>query len=139
MKVITRRPDGSVRVQTINNEPDMCQQQYKDQCDINKIWEKYEKTGVITHLARSQGRYADLGDPKDLAEAIQLQEKAQAAFDTLPAEVRAAANHDKVNFLKMLKDPKYDDLLFDYGVKDPKFRKIQNDKKEQQVPEKPKP
>ena len=63
MKHVEKLPSGRVRVCTINNEPDLAQQQYKDKCDVNNIMKKYEQTGEITHFAASQGRYANLGEP----------------------------------------------------------------------------
>lgn len=112
------RSNGTLRVCTINDDVDMAQQQYKDSCDVNKIMEKYEKTGQITHLAKTQGRYANLGEPQDLMEAIIIKERADKAFETLPAKIKAMANHDPVQFIKMLQDPQYDDVLQEYGVKD---------------------
>jgi len=119
MQKITIRPNGTIRVQTINNEPDMAQQQYKDSTDVNTIMNKYEKTGVVTHLAKSQGYFKELGEPEDLLDAKMRLIKAERAFDALPAEIRAQCDHNPANFLTMLKDPTKKELLTQYGILDP--------------------
>lgn len=116
MKKIERLPSGRVRVCTINNEPDMAQQQYKDSCDVNNIMKKYEQTGVITHLKAQQGHYADLGAPEDLLDAQMRVIRAQDAFMSLPAELRAKCDHDPSKFLKMLQDGSNDAELRKLGI-----------------------
>ena len=49
MKVIEKRKNGSIRVYTVNNEPSMTDQQFKDDCDVNSIVNKFTKTGHLTH------------------------------------------------------------------------------------------
>ena len=61
MKVIEKRKNGSIRVYTVNNEPSMTDQQFKDDCDVNFIVNKFTKTGHLTHLAKFQGMYAKEG------------------------------------------------------------------------------
>ena len=38
----------------------MTDQQFKDDCDVNFIVDKFTKTGHLTHLAKFQGMYADV-------------------------------------------------------------------------------
>lgn len=116
----TIRENGSLRIRTINKEPDMAQQQYKDSTDVNTIMKRYEQTGEITHLAAAQGRYAELGEPQDLMDAKMRVIRAEQAFMTLPAELRAKCNHDPSQFLKMLEDGSNDEQLIKLGVKKPK-------------------
>ena len=72
MKVIEKRKNGSIRVYTVNNEPSMTDQQFKDDCDVNFNVNKFTKTGHLTHLAKFQGMYADVSAIPDLAEAMQM-------------------------------------------------------------------
>lgn len=120
MKKIETLKSGRVRVSTINSEPDMAQQQYKESCDVNNIMKKYEQTGIVTHLAAGQGRYADLGDPVDLMDAKMRVIRAESAFMALPADLRAKCGHDPANFLKMLKDGSNDAELIKLGIIHPK-------------------
>lgn len=109
MKKITNQ-NGRIRVQTINEEPTRTQQHYKDQCDVNNIIAKYKKTGVITHLARSQGVYADVSQITDYQTSLQKVMDAQNAFSTLPSELRLRFNNDPQQLLAFLQDPKnYDE------------------------------
>lgn len=116
MKKVEKLPSGRVRVCTINEEPDLAQQQYKDACDVNVIMKKYEQTGVITHLKAQQGHYADLGAPADLLDAQMRVIRAQEAFMSLPAGLRAKCDHDASKFLKMLEDGSNDAELIKLGI-----------------------
>jgi len=111
---------GRVRVRTINDEPDKAQQQYKDSTDVNNIMKKYEQTGQITHINAAQGRYVELGEPTDLMDAKMRVIRAEQAFMTLPAELRAKCGHEPANFLKMLADGSNDAELIKLGIKLPK-------------------
>ena len=104
MKVIELRSNGTKRVYTVNNEPSMTDQQFKDDCDVNFIVDKFTKTGHLTHLAKFQGMYADVSEIPDLAEAIQTVTIAQTAFDALPAELRSRFGNSPVNMVEFIND-----------------------------------
>lgn len=124
IKIITRRPNGNVRVQTINDEPTMTQQQFKDQVDVNNIIAKFKKTGQITHLNASKGVYADLTQVGDYQSAMDKVVKAQEAFLTLPADLRKKFGNDPENFLKFVDDPKNDAEAVELGIKIKKEEKV---------------
>lgn len=116
MQKIERRANGTIRVCTVNEEPDMAQQQFKDECDVNRVIARFEKTGQITHLAKMEGRYVGLGESTDLMTALNRVRKAEEAFMSLPAELRAKCDHDPARFLDMINDPSKHEMLSDYGV-----------------------
>jgi len=120
MQIIEKRENGTIRVSTLNLEPDMAQQQFKDECDINEIIAKAERTGQITHLNSNPGRYAELGEAKDLLDAKLRVIRAETAFMALPANVRARFGHDPVQMLEFLKDPKNDEEGIKLGIIKPK-------------------
>lgn len=113
MQERTIRPNGSVRIRTINNEPTLTQQQFKEQVDVNNIIAKYKKTGEITHLARKQGVFTDVSEITDYHDSLQKVMDAQSAFQKLPSHLRNRFENDPQNLLTFLQDPKN----YDEGVK----------------------
>lgn len=101
-----KRNNGSLRVATINNDPSMTQQQFKDECDINNIIKKYSSTGQITHLARSQGVYADLSKIQDYQHSLNQVLEAEQAFGTLPAVIRERFQNNPAELVKFVSNPK---------------------------------
>lgn len=87
-----------------NTLPNMAQQQFRDETDINKIMKKYHATGMITHLARNPGRYADLSTIKDYAQSLQTVIDAQGAFNILPSEIRNRFQNDPNQLLAFIAD-----------------------------------
>jgi len=106
-KLITTRPNGRKRVQTVNNEPSRTQQQYKDECDVNNIMAQYKKTGSITHLRnQAEGVYMDLTTvPTDYAAALAVVNNANEAFEAMPAKVREKLKHNPAELISWLKNP----------------------------------
>ena len=41
-------------------------QEFRDECDINVLMERYEKSGVISHMNKATPQYLDLGDASHL-------------------------------------------------------------------------
>lgn len=119
-QLINSRPDGSVRVQTINEEPSLAQQQFKDQCDINHIMEKYSETGTITHLNPRTGVYADVSQFGDLRESFEKIQKADELFMQLPAKVRSKFENDPLKFVDWCSDPKNLDEAVSLGLAEKK-------------------
>lgn len=120
MKEIIVLPTGQKKVRTINKEPSLTQQHHKDECDINNILKKYKRTGQITHLARSQGVYADLSTSKDYFEAVLTVQNAQKAFDTLPSETRKRFGHNPAQLLDFINNDKNYDECVKMGLIDKK-------------------
>jgi len=105
-KIMIKRPDGSVRVASVNEEPSKTQQQFKDECDVNNIVKKYETTGEWLHLTRRQGVYADVSEIKDYHQSLDKVQRANDAFMALPAEMRLRFQNDPGRLLEFLADPK---------------------------------
>jgi hypothetical protein len=80
-------------------------QAFKDQCDINKILKKAQKSGTISHLLKyPEPVYGDF-DGVDLLEAHRLIDKAQTIFDDLPSEIRREFDGDALKFAGFASDP----------------------------------
>lgn len=104
------------RVATKNTEPSRTDQQYKKECDVNEIVKKFKRTGQVTHLAKSQGHYADVSEYPDLLRAFEVARIAEDAFSALPAHIRKRFG-TKENYVQFLEDPRNDEEAVKLGLK----------------------
>lgn len=105
--------DGRVVVETVNDEPSLTQQQFKDECDVNNILKRYQTTGEISHLAKTRGVYADFSSVEDYHTSLNKINNAEEAFFQLPAEIRDRFANDPAKLLEFVKNEKN----YDEGVK----------------------
>lgn len=105
-----------VRVQSVNALPDRTKQSFKDQCDIHQIIDRYDRTGLITHLNSAQAHYGDVSGLNDYQDVLDRIKEAEAVFDKLPAKTREAFNNSAAEFLDAANDPDKRDLLRDHGL-----------------------
>jgi phage internal scaffolding protein len=112
MKEIIKNEDGVViKVRTINNEPSMTRQEFKDELDRNNIINKYIPYNQLPD-PRNQV-YADLSDLPDFLEAAQTVAKAEQAFASLPSNLRTRFQNDPTKLLAFVQDKSN----YDEGVK----------------------
>lgn len=104
--------NGQIHVETVNQEPTLAQQQFKDECDINNIMKRYADTGQLTHLRNQTGVFADFSEIPDYQGSLNRVLDAQNAFMQLPAEVRTRFRNDPGYLIDFLQDPNnYDEAL----------------------------
>jgi phage internal scaffolding protein len=96
--------------------PGLAQQHFKDECDVNRILAKYQKTGLIDHVNHFQGDYADLSAVPDFQESLNAVLDAQAAFDTLPSMIRKQFDNDPAAFLDFVHNPDNKDEMVKMGL-----------------------
>lgn len=97
--------------------PSLTHQSFKEECDINRIMKKWEKTGIIEHRNNFEGRYADFTViPNDYHEAMNSVVEAQNMFMTLPASVRKRFANDPGEFLEFVTDPNNQDEVVKLGL-----------------------
>lgn len=93
------------------------QQDHKDQCDINLIIPKYQKSGVITHVADFEAQYGEfLGI--DFKQANDLVIGAKNKFNELPSEVRSYFKNDPGKLLEFMENPDNRDKAIELGLID---------------------
>ena len=83
---------------TPNGEPSMTQQQFKEECDVNVILARFQKTGVIDHVAKFAPVYGE-HTGTDYAEAMNIIANAKTMFSELPAATREHFHNDPGEFL----------------------------------------
>lgn len=118
MKIKSKRPDGSIRIFKVTKEGEKSpvQQQFEEQSNINNIMKKYHATGMITHLNRKQGQYADMTQVKDYATSLQTVIDAQNAFMTLDSSIRKRFQNNPQELINFLKNPKNKDEAIALGI-----------------------
>lgn len=112
--------DGRPRFETvIGDEPSMARQEFADECDINGIMAKYEKTGMLP-VNGAQASYVDFtAVPSDLQEAMRVMMDADAAFMSLPASVRKEFENDALRFVEYAQDGANLEQLRQWGLAEP--------------------
>lgn len=108
--------DRGPRVQTINSEPSLTKQEFKTDCDINHIINRYDNTGLIAHLNRAAARFLDVTQVTDYHDALNQVKAAEDAFMELPAKARAVFQNDPARFLDAAHDPEKRELLVRAGL-----------------------
>lgn len=140
MEKITQLKDGRIRVETINDEPSLTQQQYAKQCDINEILSQYQKTGEINFKNANQGQYLDLLELPDYQQSLDIVHRAQEAFMQLPAQARKRFQNDPYEMISFLQDPENQQEAIRLGMLIPKPEtNEQNDTKPKTETASPKP
>jgi phage internal scaffolding protein len=80
-------------------DPSMAQQQFREECDINTIMERFGRTGELIAPIRMP-QYGDFDGVNDYHSAMNAIVEAQSAFDQLPAKTRARFGNDPAEFLE---------------------------------------
>lgn len=105
-QVKIRRPyDASQPTSISFPEKTMAKQAFKDECNINTIMSKYQKTGLIEHVQKVQGAYGDFTSVQDYQLSLNQVIEAQEAFEALPAAVRKRFGNDPSHLMSFLEDP----------------------------------
>ncbi len=77
---------------------------HADECDINKIMARFDRTGTISHLSKFEGVYADFSD-FDFHEQTTKLTRGREIFDELPAELRSEFGQSPAAFFAYVNDP----------------------------------
>lgn len=70
------------------------QQQFKDECDMNRIVKNAMRGVQPRFMARGVPQYGDFSNVKDLGQAYELIQRAEEGFMALPAELRRELHND---------------------------------------------
>ncbi len=100
---------------SFKNVKSLTKQSFKDECDINKILEKFEKTGAITHYSKHAPQYGDTSKPQ-LHEAMTIVADAESMFEELPSAVRKKFKNDPGQFLEFVQNPKNLEEMRELGL-----------------------
>lgn len=82
----------------------LTQQQFKDECDMNRIVANARRGIAPVYTAKGAPHYGDFSDVPDLHEAYDIVERAHEAFMTLPSGLRGELNNDPANIGQITQD-----------------------------------
>jgi phage internal scaffolding protein len=100
------------------DDPGLTQQEFKNECDVNLIVDKYQRTGLLTHVAATTGTF--MAAPQmDFQEALNYVRDAEEAFMNLPSEIRKEFNNDPAVMIDFCQDPVNLPKLEEMGLLDP--------------------
>lgn len=100
-------------------DPGLTRQEFADECDINTIMERYEKTGVVSHVNRATPVYLDTTLYKGLQASMDAFKEAEAAFLALPAKVRKEFDNDPQKFVEFAVNPDNLDQMREWELAPP--------------------
>lgn len=112
------RPVGRVSVDA--SAGGRTKQSFKETVDINRIMSRYERTGMLEHVAKYEGDYGDFTDvPTSYHEAMLQVRRADEMFMSLPAKVRKRFANDPGEFLAFVENPENRDEMHELGLLKP--------------------
>lgn len=88
-------------------------------CDLNRMFAKYEKGGSLPELIARDASYGDFASVPDLMQSIEISRRATEVFNALDARVRDQFGNDPVKFHVFVHDPKNEDTLAEWGLLSP--------------------
>jgi len=100
-------------------KPSLTKQSERSSCDINKIVQKYVKTGVMPHVRSAVAQYVDAAMLPDYQSALNTVLDSQETFLALPAKVRAHFQNDPALFVSAFDsdlDESTYNILLEYGL-----------------------
>lgn len=94
-------------------------QSFKEECDINHIMARYQRTGVLDFAARREPQYGDCTGLEFQA-GMELVAKAKAMFEELPSSLRARFENEPARFLDFVNNPRNREEAQELGLLKPK-------------------
>lgn len=98
--------------------PSMAQQQFKEECDINTICERFGITGELPVNGRV-ATYGDFAQVNDFHSAMQAIRSAEEAFMQLPGLVRERFGQDPQRFVEFCSDSRNIEEIRKLGLAPP--------------------
>ena len=102
----------------VNKSASMTQAQFQDECDINKIMDRYMRTGCLSDpLNRMRpGTYGDFTEMGDYMENMNKIIQAREMFDALPSKVRERFGNNPGAMIDFVMDPANQKEAIDLGL-----------------------
>lgn len=98
-----------------SDDPGHTRQAHKDECDINRIMDRFQKSGLLSHVNQFQGEYGEFIE-MDFHEAMNTILEAKDMFETVPSDIREKFNNDPGKFLEYVTNPENVDGMRELGL-----------------------
>lgn len=86
--------DGSRVLDLVGGGEVLTKQAQRDETDINLILDRFQVTGLITHLAKRPPRFMDTLEVTDFQTSLETARRTTMWFDGLPSSIRKAFAND---------------------------------------------
>lgn len=119
--VYSARYPGRLAVDADIHGPSMTREEFAEECDVNAIMARYEKTGIWPMQPNGvEPVYYDFTVvPNDLQSAMVTLIDAEQAFMRLPAIVRKEFDNDPVRFVEFAQDRDNGQRMREWGLAEP--------------------
>lgn len=95
----------------------LTKQSFRDECDINNIVSRWNKTGVVgSSFNNTPGYYGDVSNVADYHASLNLVLAATQGFNALPSSLRERFNNDPAQLLGFLDNPENRDEAIALGL-----------------------
>jgi len=91
-------------------------QEFKDECDVNLIIPKYDRTGLLTHLNEAIAQYGDYSEVNEFQESMNLVISATDNFMQIPSNIRQMFNNDPGQFFEFATNPANNEKMVELGL-----------------------
>lgn len=81
-------------------------QSHRDECDINQIMARYQRTGVLEHVREHPPQHGDV-TAIDFQTSMDLVVQARQQFEALPSSIRDYCGNDPAAYLDLVTRPEY--------------------------------
>lgn len=85
-------------------QPSMTQQHFKEECDVNRIMQRYEETGNWGEQTEVTPQFGDFSTEFEFRNAQDMIIRAREAFGELPSKLRKRFNNDPAELMDFLAD-----------------------------------
>ncbi|WNK14697.1 MAG: internal scaffolding protein [Microvirus sp.] len=93
-----------VRLQLHFPEHGRTKQAFKDECDINNIMQRYQKTGILPETQQRVAQYLD-ATGFDFQASMEQVAAAKTMFEQIPAAIREKFENDPAKFVEFCENP----------------------------------
>lgn len=94
----------------------LTQQHHVDQVKVQNIIKRYDKTGILDHVARGVAHYGDYTAVNEYKTALDFVNQANQSFSDLPASIREKFSNNAGEFFEFATDPKNKDEMIKMGL-----------------------
>ena len=107
MGMNTKLSEGEVYVDPgISCGPGKTKQNFREQVNINKMIERYKKTGMLDHVNARAPFYGDVSDIISYQESLAIVARANELFMNMSSTVRERFANDPAKMIAFLQDEK---------------------------------
>lgn len=115
-KAIIRSIYEPFEKRAIETGESLTKQSFKDECDINYIMERFQRTGILPDQNPRQPVYGDFSSVLDFQTAQAVIAESMIQFQSLPAKIRERFGHDPVRFLDYVNKAENIQEMIDLGI-----------------------